>query len=66
LIDAGIPNDSEFDSFAAVGQDFYNRAPNLLLTTGAEIADLIDKIQSNVTANVEAVSSANALIRQDL
>jgi hypothetical protein len=63
---AGIPNDSEFDSFAAVGQDFYNRAPNLLLTTGAEIADLIDKIQSNVTANVEAVSSANALIRQDL
>ena len=63
---AGIPNDSEFDDFAEVGQDFYNRAPNLLLTTGAEIANLIDQIQSNVTANVEAVSSANALIRQDL
>ena len=63
---AGIPNDSEFTDFVAVGQDFYNRAPNLLLTTGAEIADLIDKIQSNVTANVEAVSTANALIRQDL
>ena len=63
---AGIPNDSEFDSFAAVGQDFYNRAPNLTLKTGSEIADLIDQIQSNVTANVEAVSTANALIRQDL
>ena len=63
---AGIPNDSEFADFVAVGADFYNRAPNLLLTSGSEIADLIDQIQSNVTANVEAVASTNAIIRSDL
>ena len=62
---AGIPNDSEFTSFVAVGEDFYNRAPNLLLTTGSEIAHLIDKIQSNVTANVEAVANGS-LINQEL
>lgn len=62
---AGIPNDSEFDDFAEVGRDFYNRAPNLILTTGSEIADLIDKIQSNVTANVEAVANGT-LINQEL
>ena len=64
---AGIPNDSEFADFVAVGVDFYNRAPNLILADGEgrEIADLIDRIQSNVTANVEAVSNVT-LINQDL
>ena len=62
---AGIPNDSEFASFAAVGQDFYNRAPNLTLKTGSEIADLIDSIQSNVTANVETIANTS-LIDQNI
>lgn len=63
---AGIPNDSEFADFVAVGVDFYGRAPNLILTTGSEIADLIDKIQSDVTANAEAVAGETTLLNQEL
>jgi len=61
---AGIPNDSIFADFAAVGVDFVNRAPNLILIDGDEIANLIDRIQSNVTANVEAVATTTSLVSQ--
>jgi hypothetical protein len=61
---SGLPNDSLFADFQAVGQDFANRAPNLVLTNGGQIANLIDNIQSNVTANVESLTSANSLINQ--
>ena len=60
---SGLPNDSEFDTFVEVGADFYKRAPNLILQTGQEIADLIDNVQSNVTANVESLTG-NTLINQ--
>lgn len=63
---AGIPNDSAFASFADVGKDFMSRAPNLVLSTGAEIADLINKIQSNVSVQVEELAGANTLINTDL
>lgn len=61
---SGLPNDSEFATFAEVGLDFFKRAPNLILQTGQEIADLINNVQSNVTANVESLTG-NTLINQE-
>lgn len=61
---SGLPNDSEFVDFRAVGEDFVNRAPNLILTNGGQIADLINNIQSNVAANVEALTSNTSLLNQ--
>ena len=63
---AGIPNDSEFDDFAAVGRDFYNRAPTLTLQEGSEIANLINNIQSNVAPSVEALTGGDTLISQEI
>ena len=63
---AGIPNDSEFADFAAVGVDFYTRAPNTILTQGIEVANLINNIQSNVAANVEALTGGDTLVSQDI
>ena len=61
---SGLPNDSVFADFAAVGRDFVNRAPNLVLTNGGEIADLINSIQADVASNVEALSG-NTLVTQE-
>lgn len=61
---SGLPNDSLFADFQAVGQDFANRAPNLVLTNGGQIADLINNIQSNVAPNVEALTSSTSLLDQ--
>jgi hypothetical protein len=61
---SGLPNDSEFVDFQAVGQDFVNRAPNLTLTNGTDIANLIDKIQSGVTQSVEDLAGTNTLLTQ--
>lgn len=61
---SGLPNDSLFADFQAVGQDFVNRAPNLILNTGQEIANLIDSIQSNVAASVEELTSNTSLLNQ--
>lgn len=63
---AGIPNDSEFDDFAAVGRDFYNRAPTLTLQEGSEIANLINNIQSNVAPSVEALTGGDTLVSQEI
>ena len=59
---SGLPNDSLFADFQAVGVDFANRAPNLVLTNGLEIANLIDSIQSNVALNVEALAGSDSLL----
>ena len=61
---SGLPNDSEFADFKAVGEDFANRAPNLVLTNGGEIADLITQIQSNVTVGVEELAGTTTLLNQ--
>jgi len=61
---SGLPNDSEFTDFQAVGQDFVNRAPNLTLTNGIDIANLIDKIQSGVTQSVEDLAGTDTLLTQ--
>lgn len=63
---SGIPNDSAFASFEEVGKDFFSRAPNLVLAVGNEIADLIDKIQSNVSTQVEELTGTNTIINTDL
>ena len=61
---SGLPNDSLFVDFRAVGEDFADRAPNLVLTNGGEIADLITQIQSNVTVGVEELAGTTTLLNQ--
>lgn len=62
---SGLPNDSEFVDFAAVGRDFVNRAPNLILTNGGEIADLINSVQANVPETVEELAGNTSLLTQE-
>lgn len=53
---SGLTNDSAFPNFAAFGRDIYQRAPGLGSQTGRSLATLIDSIQTDVTANVEAIT----------
>lgn len=61
---SGLVNNSTFPDMAALGRDIYTKAPNLILTTGAQLATLIENIQSEVTANVEALSSTTGALSQ--
>lgn len=61
---SGLPNDSLFDDFQKLGEDFVNRAPNIVIANGIELANLIDKIQSNVATGVESLSGTTSLLNQ--
>lgn len=53
---SSLTNDSAFPNFAAFGRDIYQRAPGLGSLTGASLVALIDSIQTDITANVEAIT----------
>jgi hypothetical protein len=53
---SGLTNDSAFPNFAAFGRDIYQRAPGLGSQTGRSLATLIDSIQTDISANVEAIT----------
>ena len=55
-IASGLTNDSAFPNFAAFGRDIYQRAPSLSSLTGVSLVALIDSIQTDITANVEAIT----------
>ena len=55
-IASGLTNDSAFPNFAAFGRDIYQRAPGLGSLTGASLVALINSIQTDITANVEAIT----------
>ena len=55
-IASGLTNDSAFPNFAAFGRDIYQRAPSISLLTGVSLVALIDSIQTDITANVEAIT----------
>jgi hypothetical protein len=59
---SGMPNDSAFADFSAVGADMYQKAPNFNLIYGPNIAKFIGNIQGNVSSNVEALATTTSLI----
>ena len=63
---SGMNNDSAFATFADVGKDLYQRCPNFSLTTGKAFATAIRNIQTNVSANVEAISTATSLLNPSI
>ena len=63
---SGLTNDSAFKTLADVGRDLYLRAPNFTFTTGTAVAEMIQNIQSEVSANVEAISTATSLLTPEI
>ena len=55
-IASGLTNDSAFPNFAAFGRDIFQRAPGLSSLTGISLVALIDSVQTDITANVEAIT----------
>jgi len=55
-IASGLTNDSAFPNFASFGRDIFQRAPGLSSLTGASLVTLIDSVQTDITANVEAIT----------
>jgi hypothetical protein len=55
-IASGLTNDSAFPNFAAFGRDIFQRAPGLSSLTGVSLVALIDSVQTDITANVEAIT----------
>jgi hypothetical protein len=53
---SGLTNDSAFPNFAAFGRDIFQRAPGLSSLTGISLVALIDSVQTDITANVEAIT----------
>lgn len=53
---SGLTNDSAFPNFAAFGRDIYQRAPGLESLTGVSLVTLIDSVQTDISANVEALT----------
>jgi hypothetical protein len=53
---SGLTNDSAFPNFAAFGRDIYQRAPGLQSLTGVSLVTLIDSVQTDISANVEALT----------
>ena len=53
---SGLVNDSQFRNLAEFGVDIYQKAATLAVETGAGLVLLIDSVQSDVSANVEAIT----------
>lgn len=53
---SGLINDSIFKTMADFGRDIYERAPNIQVETGADLVELIDSVQSDISPNVEALT----------
>lgn len=63
---SGLPNDSAFDTLADFGKNFHTRAPGFNVTKGSVIADLLDGIQADVPASVDALTSTETLLTQGI
>jgi hypothetical protein len=61
-----LTNDSAFATLADVGKDLYQRAPNFTFTTGTAVATMIQNIQAEVSANVEAISTSTSLLTPEI
>lgn len=61
-----LTNDSAFKTLADVGKDLYQRAPNFTFTTGTAVATMIQNIQAEVSANVEAISTTTSLLTPEI
>lgn len=63
---SGGPNDSIFTDFIAFGKDLYQKTPNFNISTGKELADIIDTILSQATQNVESLATNSSLLSPEI
>jgi hypothetical protein len=63
---SGRSNDSIFTTLADFGRNIYQRSPGFNLTTGKELADLIDSVLSQATQNVEALATQSSLLPPEI
>lgn len=63
---SGGPNDSVFPDFITFGKDLYQKTPNFSITTGKELADLIDLILSQATQNIESLATNSSLLPPEI
>ncbi len=59
---AGQPNDSVFKTMAEFGVDLFNKAPNIVVTTGTQLASLISLTITDISQNVEALATTTSLL----
>lgn len=63
---SGRSNDSIFTNLADFGRNIYQRSPGFNLTTGKELADLIDSVLAQATQNVENLSTQTSLLPPEI
>jgi len=63
---SGRPNDSVFSSFAEFGKDLFQKTPNFAVTTGKELADVINTVLNQTTESVESLATKNTLLPKEI
>jgi hypothetical protein len=63
---SGRPNDSAFSSFVEFGKDIFQKTPNFAVTTGKELADVIDTVLNQTTSSVESLATKNTLLPKEI
>lgn len=63
---AGMVNDSEFETFAEVGVDLFNKGQYMSIERGTNVVDIIDKILAPFSEQVEAVAGRNTLLTSSI
>ena len=63
---SGRSNDSVFTNFVEFGKDLYQKTPNFNISTGKELADLIDTVLSEATQNIENLATPNSLLPDEI
>lgn len=63
---SGLPNDSQYVTMAEVGEELYRKAPNSTFTTGKQLKEILENVQSAVSANVEAIGNTSVLLNPDI
>lgn len=63
---SGLQNDSIFENFVQAGNNLYQKAPNLSVLSGAEFADLLESLTSDVGVGVEALAGPKSLLPDEV
>jgi hypothetical protein len=63
---SGRSNDSVFANFIEFGKDLYQKTPNFNISTGEELANLIDTVLSEATQNIENLATPTSLLPDEI
>jgi hypothetical protein len=63
---SGRSNDSVFPTFFDFGKNLFQKTPNFNITTGQELADIIDTVLSQTTNSVESLATKNSLLPPEI